>query len=98
MRRRHEGTTRPSAGTTRPDPPRAARKTGAGRASQDHAITQATLAQLRAECPGWDYDVLHAEFRAWVEDDPARIPANYQLAFIGFVRRHHARNRHIVAG
>ncbi len=57
-------------------------------------ITDATLATLRAECPGWDYQTLHAEFRAWVEADTARTPVSYQNAFIGFVRRFDARNRH----
>ena len=57
-------------------------------------ITDATLATLRTECPGWDYQTLHAEFRAWVEADPARTPVSYQGAFIGFVRRFDARNRH----
>ncbi len=57
-------------------------------------ITDATLTTLRAECPGWDYQTLHAEFRAWIEADPARTPVSYQNAFIGYVRRFDARNRH----
>jgi plasmid replication initiation protein len=57
-------------------------------------ITDATLATLRAECPGWDYQTLHAEFRAWIDADPARTPVSYQNAFIGFVRRYDAKNRH----
>lgn len=57
-------------------------------------ITDATLATLRAECPGWDYQTLHAEFRAWIEADAARTPVSYQNAFIGYVRRFDARNRH----
>ena len=57
-------------------------------------ITDATLATLRAECPGWDYQTLHADFRAWIEADPARTPVSYQNAFIGYVRRFDARNRH----
>lgn len=57
-------------------------------------VTDATLAQLRSECPGWDYQELHRQFRDWVEGDPARTPANYQNAFIGFVRQWHARNKH----
>lgn len=57
-------------------------------------ITDATLALLRAECPGWDYQTLHQEFRAWVEADAGRTPVSYQNAFIGFVRRFDARNRH----
>ncbi|USI74879.1 replication initiator protein A [Sphingomonas morindae] len=57
-------------------------------------VTDDTLATLRAECPGWDYQTLHQQFREWVEGDPARTPANYQNAFIGFVRGYHARNKH----
>lgn len=57
-------------------------------------ITDATMATLRAECPGWDYQTLHAEFRAWVEADSARTPVSYQAAFIGFVRRYHQKHRH----
>ena len=57
-------------------------------------VTEATLAVLRAECPGWDYQTLHAEFRAWIDGDPTRIPVRYQNAFIGFVRRYDAKNRH----
>lgn len=58
-------------------------------------ITDATLALLRSECPGWDYQTLHAEFKAWVEGDPARTPVSYQNAFIGYVRRFDAKNRHL---
>lgn len=57
-------------------------------------ISDATLAAVRAECPGWDYQSLHQEFRDWVEADPSRTPVNYQKAFIGFVRRFHEKNRH----
>lgn len=57
-------------------------------------ITDATIATLRAECPGWDYQTLHAEFRNWVEADSARTPVSYQAAFIGFVRRYHEKHRH----
>ncbi|MGW8138555.1 replication initiator protein A [Sphingomonas zeae] len=59
-------------------------------------ITEATLALLRSECPGWDYQTLHAEFKAWVEGDPARTPVSYQNAFIGYVRRFDAKNRHLL--
>ncbi|MFC3444419.1 replication initiator protein A [Sphingobium rhizovicinum] len=57
-------------------------------------LTDATLATLRAECPGWDYQTLHQEFRDWIGNDPQRTPVNYQKAFIGFVRRFHEKNRH----
>jgi plasmid replication initiation protein len=57
-------------------------------------VTDATLVTLCAECPGWDYQVLHQEFRDWIGSDPTRTPVNYQNAFIGFVRRFDAKNRH----
>lgn len=57
-------------------------------------LTTATLAILRAEYPGWDFWVLHEEFRAWLLADPTRTPTNYQNAFIGFVRRYDAKNRY----
>ncbi|MEJ7935444.1 replication initiator protein A [Sphingobium sp. AN558] len=57
-------------------------------------ITDATLATLRAECPGWDYQTLHQEFRDWIGTEAARTPVNYQKAFIGFVRQFHEKNRH----
>ena len=56
--------------------------------------TAATLATVRRDYPGWDYDSLHDQFRAWLHDDSSRTPANYQNAFIGFVRRYHERHRH----
>lgn len=68
--------------------------TGLATKSTAGEITDATLTTLRAECPGWDYQVLHQEFRAWVEGSSDRTPVNYQNAFIGFVRRHHDKNRH----
>lgn len=57
-------------------------------------LTDATLATLRAEYPGWDYQTLHQEFRDWIGNDAERTPVNYQKAFIGFVRRFHEKNRH----
>lgn len=57
-------------------------------------VTPATLALLRSECPGWDYQHLHAEFRQWIDADATRTPVSYQNAFIGFVRRWHAKHRH----
>jgi plasmid replication initiation protein len=57
-------------------------------------LTDETLATLRAECPGWDYQTLHHQFREWIDGDPERTPVNYQNAFIGFVRSYDAKNRH----
>ena len=41
---------------------------------------------------------LHDQFRAWLHDDSSRTPANYQNAFIGFVRRYHERHKHELRG
>ena len=72
------------------------RRTVAGLSAKAQAgeITDATMATLRAECPGWDYQSLHQEFRDWLNGDADRTPVNYQKAFIGFVRRFHEKNRH----
>ncbi|KEQ52656.1 replication initiator protein A [Sphingobium chlorophenolicum] len=72
------------------------RRTLAGLSAKASAgeVTDATMATLRAEYPGWDYQTLHQEFRDWLDADPTRTPVNYQKAFIGFVRRFHEKNRH----
>lgn len=57
-------------------------------------ITDETIAYLREKCPGWDLYALHAEFEAWVNADPARTPASWQKAFIGWVKRHHEKHKH----
>lgn len=69
----------------------------AGKASAGF-VSDDTRAHLRTACPGWDLDQLHADFKDWLGDDPTRTPANYQAAFIGFVRRHHERNKHSLPG
>lgn len=51
-----------------------------------------TVDQLRRDFPGWDLQELQREFDAWVAGSPDRTPANYEAAFYGFVRRHHARH------
>jgi hypothetical protein len=57
-------------------------------------ITEVTLQIVRRDCPGWDYAFLHDQFRAWLQGDASRTPANYQNAFIGFVRSYHERHKH----
>jgi hypothetical protein len=57
-------------------------------------VTDETLELLRTDCPGWDYQALHQQFREWIDGDAERTPVNYQNAFIGFVRRYDAKNRH----
>ena len=61
-------------------------------------ITDDTLETLRSDCPGWDFYALHAEFESWVAASPDRTPANWQKAFIGWVRRHHEKHRHNLRG
>lgn len=68
--------------------------TGLSTAATRGFMTDATIDLLRAECPGWDLYALHADFVRWVDADPERTPADWQRAFVGFVRRHHAANRH----
>ncbi|MGN6122133.1 MAG: replication initiator protein A [Sphingomonas oligoaromativorans] len=74
------------------------RRTLAGLSNKATAgiLTDETLETLRAECPGWDYQTLHQQFRDWIDGSPERTPVNYQRAFIGYVRQHHAKNRHLV--
>lgn len=56
-------------------------------------LTDETIAHLREVCPGWDLYTLHAEFEAWVNADSKRTPVDWQKAYIGFVKRHHEKNR-----
>jgi plasmid replication initiation protein len=57
-------------------------------------ITDATLSHLREHYRGWDFHALHEDFKAWLKDDETRLPASYQKAFIGYVKRYHERNRY----
>ncbi len=61
-------------------------------------MTDETLTLLRSECPGWDLYNLHAEFESWVNAESSRTPANWQRAFIGYVRRWHEKHRHELRG
>lgn len=68
-----------------------------GRATQGY-MTDETLEYLRANYNGWDFYALHAEFERWIAADQDRTPANWQKAFIGWVRRHHEKNKHQLRG
>lgn len=57
-------------------------------------MTDATIETLRAQCPGWDLHALHAAFEHWVNADSARVPADWQRAFVGWVKRHHEKHGH----
>jgi hypothetical protein len=61
-------------------------------------LSERTISQVRIDFPGWDIYALKAEFDDWIDEDPARKPQDYEAAFYGFVRQHHDRNRHQLAG
>lgn len=61
-------------------------------------MTDDTIDLLRRECPGWDLYTLHAEFERWVAGNAERTPTDWQRAFVGWVRRHHSKNRHQLRG
>lgn len=67
-----------------------------GRAQRvlDDEIYQA----IRAECPGWDLDVLMQQFDAFLNANPDELPRNYSKRFYGFVKRHHERNKFQLPG
>ena len=56
-------------------------------------LSERTIAQIRKEFPGWDVYALQSAFNQWIDEDAARAPKNYEAAFYGWVRQHHARNR-----
>jgi plasmid replication initiation protein len=56
-------------------------------------LSEQTIAQIRKEFPDWDIYALQDAFNQWIDEDRARTPKNYQAAFHGWVRQHHARNR-----
>jgi plasmid replication initiation protein len=56
-------------------------------------LSERAIAQIRGEFPGWDIYALQTIFHEWLDEDPTRTPTNYEAAFYGWVRKHHARNR-----
>lgn len=56
------------------------------------ALSDKTIDRIRHDFPGWDIYRLQAEFDAWLADGEGRAPKDYEAAFYGFVRQHHARN------
>ncbi len=57
------------------------------------SLSERTIAQIRGEFPGWDIYALQDAYNEWIDADPSRVPKNYEAAFYGWVRQHHARNR-----
>jgi hypothetical protein len=56
-------------------------------------ITDETLAYCRTYLRGWDFHALHEDFKAWFKEDETRTAANYQKAFVGYVKRYQDRNK-----
>jgi hypothetical protein len=56
-------------------------------------LSERTIINIRNECPGWDLYALQAAFNEWLDEDVSRTPNNYEAAFVGWVRKHHARHR-----
>ena len=94
----------PSAGAPPPPDVVDARKlirsavAGLSHAATRGFMTDETIDLLRRECPGWDLHALHAEFERWVGASADRTPADWQRAFVGWVRRHHEKHRHQLRG
>jgi hypothetical protein len=63
----------------------------------NRTLSDRTIDQIRREFPGWDIYAVQAAFNEWLDEDPARAPKNYEAAFYGWVRQHHARNREQVS-
>ncbi len=55
-------------------------------------LSERTIISIRNECPGWDIYALQHAFNEWLDEDVSRTPNNYEAAFQGWVRRHHARH------
>ena len=68
----------------------------AGRAQQ--VLDPETYRTIRTECPGWDIDALMTQFDHFLHANPLEMPHNYSKRFLGFMRRHHERNKHQLPG
>src|ERR1700678_1275587 len=56
-------------------------------------LSERMIISIRNEFPDWDIYALQASFNEWLDKDSSRTPDNYEAAFQGWVRKHHARNR-----
>jgi hypothetical protein len=56
-------------------------------------LSERAIEQIRREFPQWDIYALQDAFNEWLNGDASRAPTNYEAAFYGWVRQHHARNR-----
>ena len=56
-------------------------------------LSERTIINIRNECPNWDIYALQAIFNEWLDADVSRTPNNYEAAFVGWDRKHHAHHR-----
>jgi len=56
------------------------------------SLSDATIARVRKDFPGWDVYALKAEYDYWLAEDEARAPKDYEAAFYGFIKGHIRRN------
>ena len=60
-------------------------------------LSDRCILRVRSDFPGWDIYALKSDFDSWLDQDATREPKDYEAAFYGFVKQHHARNRHQVS-
>jgi plasmid replication initiation protein len=77
---------------TKPNKPKAQAPASSSAPTIFGPLTDETVRRVRQDFPGWDIYGLKAEFDAWLGENAERMPGDYQKAFYGFVRQHHARN------
>ncbi|RAH95798.1 plasmid replication initiator protein [Acuticoccus sediminis] len=77
----------------KPRPRREPRRASEGSAPLlAHAeLGEETITKIRKDFPGWDVYAMKGEFDKWITQDESRRPSDYQSAFYGFMRQHHAR-------
>jgi plasmid replication initiation protein len=56
-------------------------------------LSEQTIAMVRRDFPGLDVYSIKADYDAWLADDEARRPNDYQRGFYGFAR--HCHNRYV---
>jgi plasmid replication initiation protein len=77
----------------------AAAATPRRRGGRAHEVLDSeTYAAIKAECPGWDLDVLIKQFDAFLNSNPDEMPRNYSKRFYGFMKKHHERNKFSLPG
>jgi plasmid replication initiation protein len=63
-----------------------------------NVLDEETYRLIRAECPGWDLDVMMKQFDAFLNANTDEMPRNYSKRFYGFMKKHHERNKHNLPG